>query len=67
MLRNAAAAMRCTPIVAAMNTARPEMRDDLARRLLSANGEIREVAAVDRGVGHVVEDLDGHGLGYECK
>ena len=50
-----------------MNTARPEIREGSRGALLSANGEVREVAAVNRSVGHVVEDLDGHGLGYECK
>jgi hypothetical protein len=37
------------------------------QRPVSTNGEIGQVATVNRSVGHVVEDLDGHELGYECK
>ena len=53
---------RCSQEHRAAGNARQQARHVRLTRLLMVR-----IAAVNCGVGHVVEDLDGHGLGYECK
>ena len=59
---NANATARCSANVIPRNTARPEKCGRNGRRAFSSRSEPRQgLTAVNRGIGHVVENLDGHG------
>ena len=65
---NANAATACNPMVMARKPARPLKRERrLARRIQFAQQLADRVTAVNLGIRHLVEDLDGHDDAAKCK